>query len=246
MAQIDINQHADYSANNVGKYDFERNIFRKKIENGKYERNYVKLNGTPLQSLPIVSLGSKTRLKASFLWANHNTEQHIFSVADYIAKRSATISLTVRSNKLYVTPRIIINNQITIFDVYFNEIANINDSEELTVDCVFDFSNNNIPSILVNGEIKTYVANSPSTVTTDIWNTTSTVCFGGVANYKDKPQIYAWAHITFGQLLSIDGNILLHYDFLGDDNVELLQDKVSYSILKGNLSVSEIVNSPID
>lgn len=234
---------ADFSSNNVGKYDFKNQIFRRKID-GKLERNYFALNGSTVDGYTKVDLSSRYyTVKTFFTYARHSGNHRIFSVADYASKRSFNVSHAKGTTSLTIQFWFCIGNNTYNYNI--NYPIDVTATIDIECEYTIDYSSAKIIKIEINGTRITIPAIATG-VNTNAWisGQTRTICFGEIANYQTNA-ITSRAFPYFGQLIDSTNNVLLHFDLLGDNDAEILTDKAKLIQLQ-NIGVATIESSPID
>lgn len=243
MGIIKLVTSGDYSDNPVGRFDFKTGVFRRIIA-GKLERNVAKLNGGKINGYTSIDLSSDIfKVRAAFVYGMQSGENRIFSIADYNTKRAISITHYKSASGDF-------GIQFWYMDgatAYSMNIGFGTAPTELTdFECewMVDFKNKKSISLIVNNIERNIQATSTSTNNT-AWNNgqTRTICFGEIAHYIDSRSSLGFPY--FGQISDENDNILLHFDFLGDNTSEILTDKVSGVTLS---KTSEVIISsmPID
>lgn len=219
---------ADYSANNVGIFDFKTNVFRKKTDNG-YERNTIQQQNSFCYGNNHIDLLRKIKVVIDWI----PTEQRggvLFSLTDW--KHARTIFVKAHySNSLHVAmydcKSNIYANGIYRFKQY-DDAGVVGEHNILTI--IFDFDNWVIESVSNSAkELTLTTSASIDAQPTPFVNGQepfSTFAVGQwSANYKD------YQTRGFGKLSSvyvenmIDKLCLLNLDFCGDTEMERLTEK---------------------
>lgn len=241
MGFINRVDNADYSQVAVGKYDFNSNIFRRKINN-KLELNYLALTAGRAESDAVVDLSKDYYIiRAYVLFGNQGGGNNIFSVADYTKQRTINVTQNYFSPTLTIQFYYIDGTTAYSVDYAMPSAPDVYGSVE--IEFSIDFANHKVGYIKINGTNVT-VPNQASAANTGAWTggQTRTICFGSVANL-DNTSSRAFPY--FGQITDNDGNIQIHFDFLGDNEVEILTDKARLIQLTKTSEVT-IVSRPIE
>lgn len=231
---------ADYSEDNVGKFDFKNLIFRRRI-NEMLERNYLALNGGTVDGLTPVDLSNRFyTVRSFFTYARHSGDHRVFSVADYTNKRSFNVSHAKYPTYLVVQFWFLVGTNTYNYNV--NVPIDVEAIVDIDCECLFDFETFTIKKIEINGSVMPIPTRATGT-NAEAWTLgqTRTICFGEVANYKGG---VSRAFPYFGQILDESNNVLLHFDFLGDNDAEILTDKARLIQLQ-NLGPATIGSRPL-
>ena len=225
---------ANYSGNAIGKYDFGFNIFRRKV-GGQLERNYLQLNSSRVESYKAVSLSkNQYTVRASFVYNGSGQECNLFSVADYSTSRAFNVSHYRSGTTLLMKAILIIGTTVYQYSVQIGISVPTWTNEE----CEFtiDFATNTIKDIKINrGPAQNPIPTSSTNASA--WANTKkrTICVGEIASYTENTGSLGFPY--FAQLTDAENNdILLHYDYLGDNDVEVLTDKANM------IQLSKVVN----
>lgn len=235
--------HADYSQVAIGKYDFRQNIFRRKVSGG-LERNYASLKTGFLEGYAPIDLSGNYYVgRTSFIYARHGGDHRVFSVADYASKRALNIAHMKQTASIYIQFWFMIDT--TAYSYILDLPIDVDSVLDFECEYVIDFENKKLVSIIVNG-VSYLIPTVGTTTNENAWTNeqTRTICCGQVANYANGTNAPR-AYVYFAQLSDANNNILLHFDFLGDNEIEILTDKAQMITLKKGSAV-QIISKPIE
>lgn len=249
MGRVDVMQNKDFSDRIAGRFDFDNLIFRRLIA-GKLERNYLKTAvGTAYLTTPIEMKGDTAELRFSFYEMANTGGRPIFGAADYANNKAVMIFAFIATSgvsflQVYVlgptgTPGTVNYQQNRI---YLGDLGTLDPATSHTLVAKINFNTTLVVEATVDG-----VTNIPelygSTVQTPFTYTAASLSFGDAPWIRPIPVANTAAACSFAQMRDGAGNVIFHFDFLGDNLNEILTEKDRLRLLK-NTGV-EIVSDPI-
>lgn len=258
MGILKIIQGADYSANNVGKYDFTTGVFRRKVD-GNLERNYLDNNRFSLRSYVPVSLiqSDNYTLKFNFFKVNTPYVSSIFSICDYVNGRMFNFNLDLNSS---TTSRVVMKQwkrttespDICSTREYYVWLGTLVDGSEYTFEVDFNYSDLSFTNCRINNASFPLVVGTVVTGVAGVFTNgqTATVSLGAIAISTDAAigaggsTAVGYTKPSFIQLKALD-NTIVHFDFLGDTYTEKLLDKANGIIVVSRSSNVPFVSVPI-
>lgn len=245
---------ADYSNRFVGKFDFRNNIFRRRVGDS-LERNYLRLERTRAQGYDRVILDNNQKYKIKINCFYTETTSTLFSVCDYVNRVVFQVQIqrapTSATFRVWLCKETDFNTNTSSAYTHDVAIAVPVENKEYIIEVDIDFASLLASSLVFDGVARALTRSSNSVAEGRFTNGQTRTIGIGVEARTDRDTETATPEVGFSkpsfcQISTLDGNVLLHFDFLGDNKSEMLRDKAQLiQLVEGGVVGIESVPIPI-